>query len=280
MSGQIVKASDARSKVEAALEKNRTKLQAVLPQHIGFERMVIMVTKTMVQVPKLCECDQASLLGAIIQACQLGLEVDNGLGHAYILPYWNNRKKSYDATFIAGYKGLIDLAWRSGKVKSIRAKAVYEGDVFMYEDGLEPVLKHRAIVEPEPNKLTHVYAIIEMVNGGRQHEVMTRKQIETVQSQSRAGGGGPWVSHFEEMAKKTVLRKMLKYAPMSAEIARAVALDEMAVGNIDQAHDATFTAATGQPIEVEAKDVTEERVPEPGAPDQGPDWDGLEGGGQ
>jgi len=267
--GQIVKASDARGHAETLMNQNRLKLQAVLPKHLGFERMAIMVTKTMVQVPKLCECSPASLLGAVMQACQLGLEIDNGLGHAYILPYYNSKAKRLEATFIAGYKGYIDLAWRSGKVKSIRAKAVYKGDIFDYEDGLEPILKHKPLVDPDPVNLTHTYAIIELVNGGRQHEVLRRSEIDLIKALSRANSG-PWVTHYAEMAKKTALRKMLKYAPLSAEIAKVVALDEMADGNIDQGLDAGWVAVAGEQDPIEATVIPEESI------EKEPDFDGFD----
>ncbi len=96
---------------------------------------------------------------------------------------------------------MIDLARRSGQIASLSARVVREGDDFSFEFGLEEKLVHRP-GENEDAPVTHVYAVARLKDGGTQFEVMTRKQIELVRAQSKAGNNGPWVTHWEEMAKK------------------------------------------------------------------------------
>lgn len=155
-----------------------------------------------------------------MQAAQLGVEPNTPLGQAYLIPYGNV------CQFQLGYKGLIDLAYRSGEVSSIQAHEVHENDVFEYEYGLEPKLKHIPAQKDRGNVIMY-YAVLKLKNGGVGFEVMSREDVETfARKKSKAFNNGPWQTDFDEMAKKTVLKKVLKYAPLKTEFARAVATDE------------------------------------------------------
>ncbi|EIY1805876.1 recombinase RecT, partial [Escherichia coli] len=120
------------------------------------------------------------------------------------------------------------------------ARVVREGDEFNFEFGLDEKLIHRP-GENEDAPVTHVYAVARLKDGGTQFEVMTRKQIELVRSQSKAGNNGPWVTHWEEMAKKTAIRRLFKYLPVSIEIQRAVSMDEKEPLTIDPADSSVLT---------------------------------------
>jgi len=128
---------------------------------------------------------------------------------------------------------MIDLARRSGQIISISARSVHEKDKFNYSYGLEEDIKH-VPADGERGNLTHVYAVARLKDGGVQFEVMSRSDIEAVKRQSKASGNGPWVTHFDEMAKKTAIRRLFKYLPVSIEIQRAVTIDERAEAGIDQ----------------------------------------------
>lgn len=124
------------------------------------------------KVPKLADCDQTSFLGAIMQCAQLGLEPGGALGHAYLIPFENRRKNITEVQFVVGYRGMLDLARRSGQIVSIEARPVYERDHFHVAFGLEPSLKH------EPNwdaadrgELKFVYAVAKLKDGGPHHPV-------------------------------------------------------------------------------------------------------------
>jgi recombination protein RecT len=230
--------------VVALLTDPRIKAQIALamPKHMTAERLARIALTEVRKVPALGKCDPASFLGAIMQCAALGLEPGGSLGHAYILPF-NRRSKvdgqwktvSTDAQFILGYRGMIDLARRSGQIVSLESRAVYKADKFRVELGLHPTLEHTPAWDAEDRGLlTFVYAVARLVGGGVQFEVMSRVDIERVKAQSKAASDGPWVSHFEEMAKKTVIRRLFKYLPVSIEVQRAIGLDEQAEAGVAQ----------------------------------------------
>lgn len=202
------------------LEASKKEVEAALPKHVTPDRMLRIAMTEARKIPKLLECDPASFLGAMIQASQLGLEPGGVLGHCYLIPYGK------EVQFMVGYRGMLDLAMRSDKVSHIAARAVHEGDEFEWEFGLNEDLTHKPTTEP--GEITHVYCVVHLKNGCKMFDVMSRAEVEKVRRSSKAGNNGPWVSHFEEMAKKTIIRRLFKYMPLSIEIQRAVGLDEQA----------------------------------------------------
>lgn len=207
------------------------KLMATAPEHIkrNQTRFAQLAISTCNRIPKLKECDLPSLLGCFMKCSTLGLEPSevDGLGRAYILPFYNGKARRMEATFILGYRGMIDLARRSGKLKSIEARAVYAGDVFEFEFGLSPKLRHvPGAGDRTADRLTHVYMVAFFSDGGSYYDVMTRAEVEAVRKRSKASNSGPWVTDFEAMAKKTVIRRAFPYLPVSVEDASAVATEE------------------------------------------------------
>jgi recombination protein RecT len=158
----------------------------------------------------------------------MGLEPGGALGHCYLLPFGNGKAKDGrpNAQLIIGYRGMIDLARRSGQIVSICAYTVHEKDHFVWRLGLDPDIEHVPSPEADRGPMTYVYAVAKLKGGGVQFEVMSRAEVEKVRKQSKAGSSGPWVTHFDEMAKKTVIRRLFKYLPVSIEAARAVEVDE------------------------------------------------------
>lgn len=238
------------------LDKYKDQIAAALPKHLTPDRMSRIVTTELRKVPKLLQCNPKSLFGAVIQASQLGIEPGSALGHAYLVPYGK------DVNLIIGYRGMIDLARRSGQIVSIVARTVHEHDEFAYSFGLEDKLEHTPSTG-ERGAVTHVYAIAKLVGGGVQWEVMSAGEVEAIRAQSKAGNAGPWVTHWEEMAKKTVIRRLFKYLPVSIEMQQAVGLDEQADAGISQgnAHviDAEFTTIDDMPEEDPVSKVEELR---------------------
>lgn len=225
----------------------KSQLAAALPRHMTPERMARIVTTEVRKTPQLLKCERNSFLGAVIQCAQLGLEPGNSLGHAYILPFDKREKQGgqwvtvrTDAQLIIGYRGMIDLARRSGQIISISARTVREGDEFSYKFGLEEDIHHIPSDEAGEGAITHVYAVARLRDGGVQFEVMSNQQIGAVQAQSKSKDSGPWKTHWEEMAKKTVIRRLFKYLPVSVEIQRAVTLDESAEAGLPQGNEYVF----------------------------------------
>lgn len=199
-------------------------IRTALPKHLTAERLARIALTTIRTNPKLLECSLPSLLAAIMQSAQLGLE-PGLLGHAYFVPFRNNKTGQSEIQFIIGYKGLIDLARRSGDIVTIASGAIYANDKFHYKKGYEEVLEH------EPNfqnrgELIGVYAYATTKDGGRYGDVMTLEEVNRIKARSKAKDFGPWVTDFEEMAKKTVLRRLAKYLPLSIEINTKILEDE------------------------------------------------------
>jgi recombination protein RecT len=225
----------------------KAQMAMALPKHMTSDRLARIALTEVRKTPALGKCDQASFLGAIMQCAQLGIEPGSALGHAYLLPFDNRKKGITEVQFILGYRGMIDLARRSGQILSIEARAVYTADKFHVSLGLNPDLTHEPDWEAEDRgPLRFVYAVAKLRDGGTQFEVMSRADIEKVRQKSRAGQSGPWVDHYEEMAKKTVIRRLFKYLPMSIEMAGAVEQDERIDINLPQDNPLTIDAETGE----------------------------------
>ena len=161
-----------------------------------------------------------------MQAAQLGLEPNTPLGQAYLIPYKN--KGVLECQFQVGYKGMLDLAYRSESIKTVQAYIVYQNDKFEYELGLDPKIKHIPARENRGEAI-YVYAIFKTDNGGYGFEVMSIDDVKKhgqKYSKSFNSQYSPWTTNFEEMAKKTVIKKVLKYAPLKTEFATAIAVDE------------------------------------------------------
>lgn len=202
-------------------------IRKALPSVITPERFTRITLSAISTNPQLADCTPKSFLGAMMTAAQLGMEPNTPLGQAYLIPYRNHG--ILECQFQLGYKGLIDLAYRSGEVTTIQAQTVYENDEFEYELGIDPKLKH---IPARGNRGVPVYfyAVFKTKSGGFGFEVMSKEDIDTHArrySQSfRSGKSSPWQTNYEEMAKKTVLKRALKYAPLKSDFQRAVAQDE------------------------------------------------------
>lgn len=199
-----------------------------MPKSMTPDRLTRIVTTECRKTPALLKCAPESFYGAVLQCAALGLEPGSALGHCYLLPFGNGKDKQGrpNAQLIIGYRGMIDLARRSGQIISLQAYCVHEQDTFNYKLGLDPDIEHIPASVADRGKVTHVYAVAKLKGDGVQFEVMSRAEIEKVRTSSKAGNSGPWSSHWEEMAKKTVIRRLFKYLPVSIEAVRAVEIDE------------------------------------------------------
>lgn len=213
-SGQANKPVSPEQTIRHYLERMAPEIQRALPKHLDADRLARIAMTTIRQTPKLLECNIQSLLAAVMQSAQLGLE-PNILGQAYIIPYGK------EAQFIIGYRGMIDLARRSGHIDSIYAHPVYSNDDFEYEYGLNPKLRHKPAMD-DRGQFIGAYGVAKFKDGGYHFEFMPKSEIDKRRGRSKASGNGPWVTDYEEMACKTVIRHMFKYLPISIEIMKQV----------------------------------------------------------
>ncbi len=198
---------------KAFLIRNADKIKDVMAKGADLNRIMKVSVQAFYKTPKLQECTPDSLLLAVCNSAQLGLDPCGLLGSAYIVPYGTT------AQLIVGYRGLIDLARRSGQILSIEAHVVHENERFLCIYGLDAKLEHEPCWDGEPGAVKAAYAIARLVGGAVQWEVMTKKQIDGIRARSKAGRSGPWVTDYEEMAKKTAVRRLCKYLPLTTEFA-------------------------------------------------------------
>lgn len=224
---QMAKRSPEKKTMQDYMRSMEGEIKKALPSVITPERFTRIVLSAISVNPQLGSCTPQSFLGAMMTSAQLGLEVNTPLGQAYILPYRN--KGQLEAQFQLGYKGLIDLAYRSGEVEVIQAHVVYENDYFECEYGLDPKLTHKP-ADKDRGEPIKVYAVFKTKSGGFGFEVMSMDDVRRhAEKYSKAYGSGfsPWKTNFEEMAKKTVLKRVLKYAPLKSDFVRAAVQDEV-----------------------------------------------------
>ena len=218
--GTAVTKKENKSKtIFDVIQAGAKQFATALPKHINSDRFVRIAITTIRQNPKLAQCNQESLLGALMVSAQLGLE-PGVLGQCYLIPYGR------ECQFQIGYKGMIELLRRSGQLKDIYAYSVYENDEFEMTYGLNRDLKHKPNLQDRGNFIG-CYCVAVLKDDARAFEYMTKEEIEAHGKKfSKTYGNGPWKTDFEAMAHKTVVKKMLKWLPVSVEFLEMAAKDE------------------------------------------------------
>lgn len=246
------------------LKRMHTQIEKALPSVITPERFTRIALTAYSRNEKLQECTAESFLGSMMQAAQLGVEPNTPLGQAYLIPYRN--KGVMEVQFQFGYRGMIDLAYRSGEVQNIQAHEVYENDTFEYELGLDPKLRHVPALKDRGEVILY-YAVFKLTNGGVGFEVMSKEDVEAfAKKKSKTYGTGPWQSDFDAMAKKTLVKRLLKFAPLKSDFVRAVTADETIKSGISENmadlpdETVTIDAETTKPEE----NADYEEIPMPG----------------
>lgn len=214
-----------RELIVAQINQMQGAVKRALPSVMTPERFTRIAVSALSTTPKLAECHPMTFIGAMMTAAQLGLEPNTPLGQAYLIPFWNGKARRLECQFQLGYKGMIDLAYRSGKISSIQSHVVYENDTFEYSFGLEPSLKHVPAMSNRGAPVA-VYAVFKTKDDGYGYEVMSWADVmDHARKFSKSYDNGPWQTNTEEMAKKTVLKKVLKYAPLSSEFVKGTMAD-------------------------------------------------------
>lgn len=207
-------------------------ISAVLPKHLTAERMLKVATIAVTRDPKLLECEPSTIVQSIVLCSQLGLEPGSTFGHAYLLPFWNSKNNRHECQFIPGYRGLIELMARSGELSGPPIVAlVWELDEFSFEvteDGYK--LSHKPNLDSPREVYRYVYGIAKLKNGEKVIEVMKRSQVLHIRDKAqllmkRKTQEGPWFTDEPEMARKTLVKRIAKYLPLSIELASAIELD-------------------------------------------------------
>ena len=212
--------------MQIMLRQMEKEIAAALPSMVTSERFQRVALTAFNSNPKLQACDVKSFLAAMMNSAQLGLEPNTPLGQAYIIPY------GASAQFQIGYKGLLELAQRSGKFKEIYAHEVCANDDFNVEYGMDQILTHKPNFEDRGDPIGY-YAVYKTTNGGQAFAYMTKAEVlGHAKKYSKTFGSGPWQSDFDAMAKKTVIKQLMKYAPISIEIQKAITSDGVSKSRI------------------------------------------------
>lgn len=255
MQSQVQQGLTPEQSLNKLLKRMGPQIQRALPKHMDADRIARIALTAVRATPKLLECDQMSFLAALMQSAQLGVEPNTGLGQAYLIPYGKQ------VQFQLGYKGLIDLAVRSGQYKAIYAHEVYKEDEFSFAYGLHKDLVHVPSTNPEGEPIGY-YAVYHLKNGGYDFVYWTRERIDKhAQKFSQAvqkGSISPWKTTYDAMAKKTVLKEVLKYSPKSIELQKVVEADETIKNEVSE--DMSDVIDVTDYSIIEAEPVQEEKI--------------------
>lgn len=226
-SGEVKQKSPAYG-MQQMMRAMAKEIEAALPSMLSSERFQRVALTAFSANQALQKCDPKSFIAAMMQSAQLGLEPNTPLGQAYLIPYGTN------VQFQVGYKGMLELAQRSGKIKTIYAHEVRENDEFDIDYGLEQSLKHKPLLKGDRGDVIGYYAVYHTIDGGFSFVFMTKEEVnEFAQKKSKTFNNGPWKTDFDAMAKKTVIKQLLKYAPISIEIQQAIVADTSVKTKID-----------------------------------------------
>ncbi len=207
--------------VRQLLEARREKLATVCADRIDVTRQIELAVLCFYSQPKLMQCTRASIAASVLEASDLGLSLSRSSGEAYLIPR-KDTDKVLQCHFQAGYQGLIKLARESGQVNYVHARVVHQFDDF--EWGWNPELEfvHRVDRTGRQGMITHVYAVARLTTGELVGECMTVEEIQSIRMRSQRPNEGPWVTDWEEMAKKTVARRLCKWLPKTPRLIRAI----------------------------------------------------------
>lgn len=200
-------------------------MAAVASKQFTPERLTKLCLLAASRQPELADCAPESFLMALMIAAQLRLDPSGLMGSAYLVPFRNRKRDGRkEVQLIVGYRGLIDLVSRTGRLKQIEARIVYENDQFDMRFGVEPRFDHVPKLDGDRGRAKLVYMIARLADGGTHIDWMTTEDVNRIRSRSKASDSGPWLTDWEEMAKKTVIRRGIKMLPMSIEDARDYAI--------------------------------------------------------
>lgn len=212
------------------IQAQADKFAEAMPSVMTRDRFMRIAIGAIRRNPKLLECDALSLMGSLLVAAQLGLEVNTPLGHFYLIPRWNKKTGKMEADGQIGYKGWLELLERTNLVTSMTAEVVHEKDHFVYRLGDDPGIEHVPHIG-DRGKAVAYYVSIKLANGGVFRKVLSRSDVEKYRARSQSPNAGPWISDFDAMALKTVFLRLVTWLPKSLEIKRAAAYENTIEAN-------------------------------------------------
>jgi len=199
-------------------EQFRGEVSKVLPQFFSLDKMMRVALTEFRKNPKLQACSSDSIKAALLTAAQLGLEVGGIGGKLYFIPYQiKGSHNQYECTPIISYKGMCEIIWRTGKIKTLDADIVRENDHFSAQKGSSAFLDHQIALR-ERGEILGAYAYVVLKEDGFKYDYLSLDEIKKIGCNLGQDGKlypkSPfWQNHFDEMAKKTSLRRLFKTLP-------------------------------------------------------------------
>ena len=250
-----------QKKMQSVLQKMMPEIKKAVAQTMTPERFSRIALSLYNGNPVFWEADTTTFLNALMQSAQCGLEPNTVLGEAYVIPYKNNKQGTVEVNFQVGYKGILKMAFNSKEYEAIYAHEVRKGDEFSYEYGLNKTLVHKPADMPS-NEVTHYYAVYKLKNGGSDFVVWSKERVEqharefskNYTYQGKVNQNSVWYKNFDSMAKKTVLIDVLKFAPKSVEMAKAIDMDYKSEAKEDKISDFKYVDVDAIPVETNIVD--------------------------
>ena len=213
-----------------ASEFLQKQMAMALPKHLTAERMMRTALTALMRNPKLLACDQQSLVLAMLNLSQWGLEPDGRRAH--LIPYWNSKRNCYEMQAQPDYKGIVELVIDGGTVTGIHADVVCDNDEFSYNKG--SIETHKIDLKRPRGEPYAAYTIIEMREGKPKCEVMTREEIEAIRNRSpgwqafvsKRVSSNVWNDYPGEMWKKTVFKRASKWIKLGSRAQSAIEIDD------------------------------------------------------
>lgn len=240
---------------EIKSDRFKEAISTSLPSHLTAERFVRVALTAMMKTPKLAQCSKQSIFKCLLDLSSLGLEPDGR--NAHLIPFENKKTGNTEAQLIIDYKGLIALALRSGEIKNIRAELVCQNDIFSWDNG---IVSHKVDWFKPRGKILAVYSHVRKTNDVDDYEVMTLEEVQNIQKRSKAGQSGPWITDFNEMAKKTVIRRHTKRLTLSPEFNDALIKDD---DKLDELHPSTQSPYSMQELMPQRLSEVETKIEAP-----------------
>lgn len=206
------------SDMQSFIAQRKDALSQMMPNKSSVERFMRIVVSAVTKDPKLLNCDPVSIYTSMSACAQLGLEPL--MGRVYFVPFGKT------CTMMIGYQGLVDLVRRSGEVDDITAHVVYENDKFEIQYGCDETVIHTPTVHGPRGKPLGAYAVGWLKTGAKKVEWMNYEDIEEIRKGSQGKNAGPWKDHWGEMARKTVVRRIVKLLPVCIEAQQAIQIED------------------------------------------------------
>jgi recombination protein RecT len=214
------------------ITSRRDAFAQVAPKHFSVERLVKLAHASLSRTPKLAQCTGESLLVQLMRCAELGLEPNSPLGGMHLVPFDNRKTGKTECQGIIDYRALVALARRSDQISAIAARVVYSRDTFECREDETGV--HFTFVQAEGDRgdMVKVFAYARLKSGEVQFDQMSRADVDRIKARSKASSSGPWVTDYDAMAAKTVLRRLCKLLPLTTEAAAVIAEEEAAEAEV------------------------------------------------